>query len=80
MSDDKNFPAYPLEYDAEYNDNGEVSYRSVKWGMTARDVFAKDAPPVPEWFKPQMQGIAPYEEAKFFEWCWYYADRMLETR
>ena len=77
MSDDKNFPAYPVVIPGDEKQGWSFEYIE---GMTARDVFAKDAPPVPKWFKPQMQGNAPYEEARFFEWCWYYADMMLETR
>ncbi len=83
MSDDKDFPAYPFKGKKKQSNpygSGEVEIDVWYKGISARDVFAKDAPPVPEWFKPKGQGDTPYEEAKFFEWRWYYADMMLKTR
>lgn len=53
MSDDKNFQAYPAKI-IDWQESGiqqRTVYEDQEQGLTARDVFAKDAPDVPDWFE-----------------------------
>ncbi len=88
MSDDKNFPAYPAKI-IDWQESGiqqHTVYEDQEEGLTARDVFAINAPDAPEWFKTMKRRetgayvVAADEGDVFFEWRWYYADMMLKTR
>ena len=86
MKNEKDFPAYPSEFETYIKAEGEEKQK-IKFthqGLTARDVFAKDAPDAPEWFEKEKIDSNMYlfsvNEKIFFEWRWYYADMMLKTR
>ncbi|VWC95708.1 hypothetical protein BLA39750_02207 [Burkholderia lata] len=78
MNDVNDFPYAPILAESKMGMQGTVENRYATAGWMARDEFAAHAPPVPDWFRTDLAGS--YEEQRFFEWRWYYANSMLITR
>lgn len=74
MSNEKpnNPPAYPQ------NEFSDKLMSHHKRGATMLDLYAKDAPEVPDWFKPRSEFNSNIEWLA--AWRFYYATAMLKER
>ena len=64
------------------NDGGQAfpshpeAFNGSDYGMSLRDYFAANAPPVPDWFVK----VNNSDMEDLITWRWYYADAMLAER
>ena len=74
---DNGGPAFPLEH--EEPDGYGDTYKVFELGMSRRDVFAKDAPPMPEsvW-RDYVSDNPTSVSIRMADWAYAYADAMIE--